>query len=199
MYSNHLSVICQPATVILLQITVSYRDQQQLCSSNQKHFSDRERGHHGGGVVGWMTEKKTKMFYVCLVQVYSLSGRSNSPCQSASRTFSFYAFDGEGCFGKAHSLLRFWHILAWGTQCTKNTQFAGEKSEVYSSAHTLDCQKYWHTPPNQKIQCKKHLQYDLMGHKDINEQIWCGRRACTEPWPQPDETPLGWISVETVS
>jgi hypothetical protein len=30
---------------------------------------------------------------------------------------------------------------------------------------------------------------------------WCGRTwlACTEPWPQPHRTPLGWIGTQTAS
>ena len=38
-------------------------------------------------------------------------------------------------------------------------------------------------------------------HKDMDERVWCGWTwlACTESWPQPDRTPLGWIRVETES
>jgi len=35
----------------------------------------------------------------------------------------------------------------------------------------------------------------------MDEPVWCGRTwlACTESWPQPDRTPLGWIRAETPS
>ena len=38
-------------------------------------------------------------------------------------------------------------------------------------------------------------------HKDMDERVWCGWTwlACTESWPQPDRTSLGWIRVETES
>jgi len=38
-------------------------------------------------------------------------------------------------------------------------------------------------------------------HKDMDEWVRCGRTwlACTESWPQPDRTPLGWIRAETAS
>ena len=38
-------------------------------------------------------------------------------------------------------------------------------------------------------------------HEDVDERVWCGRTwlACTEPWPQPDRIPLGWMRVETTS
>ena len=31
--------------------------------------------------------------------------------------------------------------------------------------------------------------------KDMDERIWCGWtwQACTQSWPQPNRTPLGWI------
>ena len=38
-------------------------------------------------------------------------------------------------------------------------------------------------------------------HKDMDERICCGWTwlACTESWPQPNRTPLGWITAETES
>ena len=44
-------------------------------------------------------------------------------------------------------------------------------------------------------QCTKQV------HKDMDERVWCGWTwlACTESWPQPDRTPLGWIGAETES
>ena len=38
-------------------------------------------------------------------------------------------------------------------------------------------------------------------HKDMHERVWCGRTwlACSESWPQPNRTALGWIRAETVS
>ena len=38
-------------------------------------------------------------------------------------------------------------------------------------------------------------------HKDMDERVWCGWTwlFCTESWPQPDRTPLGWIRKETES
>ncbi len=38
-------------------------------------------------------------------------------------------------------------------------------------------------------------------HKDMDVRVWCGRTwlACTESWPQPDRTPLGWIRAKAAS
>lgn len=37
-------------------------------------------------------------------------------------------------------------------------------------------------------------------HEDILCQVWCGRTqvSCTEPWPHPHSTPLGWTRTLTV-
>ena len=37
--------------------------------------------------------------------------------------------------------------------------------------------------------------------KDMEERVWCEWTwlACTESWPQPDRTPLGWIRAATES
>ena len=44
-------------------------------------------------------------------------------------------------------------------------------------------------------QCTKQV------NKDMDEPVWCGGTwlACTESWPQPHRTPLGWIRAETES
>ena len=46
-----------------------------------------------------------------------------------------------------------------------------------------------------------HTSAQSKVHKDMDEPVWCGRTwlACTESWPQPDRTLLGWIRAETAS
>ena len=38
-------------------------------------------------------------------------------------------------------------------------------------------------------------------HKHMEARVWCGWTwlACTESWPQPNRTPLGWIRAQTES
>ena len=94
----------------------------------------------------------------------------------------------------------FFRSWAWPLSSSKRN------SECFSIPRDL---RQFHVPNFVEKVCKRPLSVPTWlcpsaqskVHKDMDEQVWCGRSwlACTESWPQPDRTPLGWIRPETGS